>query len=149
MKKRWTEEVTNRKHGNSSSIFVFDTLPLIYPTNHSTIVTQLKQLGVANISVTIAKQKQSFAGRLKLFKDKICPDLWVLHAIRGYQIDWLNHLYQRSNCHCPHFSQEETESLEKEVYQMLEKKTTSQVTLLFNFFLFLNSCCGCSKEETS
>ena len=80
MKRRRTEDVADHKHKDSNSIFVFDSLPLVYPSisnNNSTTVTQLKQLGVANISVEIAKQKQGFAGRLKLFKrnwDNTCTD---------------------------------------------------------------------------
>ena len=120
MKRRRTVRVANQEHKDTNTTFVFNTLPLIYPTiniNHSTIVSQLKQLGVANISVEIAGQKQSFAGRLKLFKrnwENICTDRWVLHAIQGYQIEWLNRPHQRHSPHCPRFSQEETESLEKE-----------------------------------
>jgi hypothetical protein len=112
---------------------VFGSLPLVYPTinniNSATVI-QLQQLGVANISITVAEQNQGFAGRLKLFKsnwDKICSDQWILHAIRGYHIEWLRHPYQRGQPHCPRFSREETESLELEIAQMLEKQAISQV----------------------
>ena len=60
--------VTSQEHKDTSTTFVFKALPLIYPTinnNHSAIVSQLKQLGIVNISVEIAKQKQGFAGRLR------------------------------------------------------------------------------------
>ena len=119
VKRRRTVRVANQEHKDTCTTFVFNTLPLIYPTiniNHSTIVSQLKQLGVANISVEIAKQKQGFAGRLKLFKrnwENICIDRWVLHAIQGYQIEWLNRPHHRHSLHCPRFSQEERVSGER------------------------------------
>jgi hypothetical protein len=74
----------------TSSVYVFPDLPLVLPSlsSHSVIVYQLKQLGVANIAIDIAKSKQ-LAGRLSLFGknwDKICNNRWVLDAIQGYQI---------------------------------------------------------------
>ena len=92
---------------------MFESLYLVYPTidkNNSATVRQIEQLGVANISIAIAKQKQEFAGRLRLFKsnwDKICSDQWVLQAIRGYHIEWLHRPYQGERLHCPRFSQGE------------------------------------------
>ena len=145
VQRRRTERVTSQEHKDTSTTFVFDSLPLIYPTiinNHSTIVSQLKKLGVANISVEIAKQKQGFAGRLKLFKrnwENICTDRWVLHATQGYCIEWLNHPHQGHSPHCPRFSQEETESLEKEIKQMLEKQAISLVELRSEMQGFLSS----------
>ena len=113
------------------NISVFPDLPLVFPSLsfHSAIVYQLKQLGVANIAVDIASTNQ-VAGRLSLFKtnwDKICNDRWVLDAIQGYQIEWLTRPWQRHQPVCPHFSKEETESLQTEVDKMVSKGAITPV----------------------
>ena len=110
---------------------VFPGLPLVFPSlsYHSVIVHQLKQLGVANIAIDIATTNQ-LAGRLSLFKnnwEKICSDRWVLDAIQGYQIEWLARPCQRHQPACPHFSKEETESLETEIGQMVLKGAITPV----------------------
>ena len=123
---------------------MFESLYLVYPTinkNNSATVRQIEQLGVV-ISITIVKQKQGFAGRLRLFKsnwDKICSDQWVLQAIRGYHIEWLHCPYQGGRPHCPQFSQEETESLELEIIQMLKKQAISRVEAHSEWQGFLSS----------
>lgn len=92
---------------------------------------QLKQLGVANISVRIAKRFERFAGRLCLFKsnrEKIRTDQWVLDAIQGYQIEWTAQPSQQHCPPCPQFSKEETVSLNTEIHQMLEKDAISPIT---------------------
>ena len=115
-----------------SRLFVFADLPLIFPTLNpcnSVIVRELKELGVANISVDIADRKQ-LAGRLSLFKrnwEKICGDQWVLTAIQGYRIEWLTTPCQGHQPNCPHFSQEETKSLEEEIKQMCVKRAITPV----------------------
>ena len=92
VKKGRTEQPDSRGHLNNSFVFVFESLYLVYPTINKNNSATIRQLGIANISITIVKQKQGFAGRLRLFKsnwDKICSDQWVLQAIWRYHIKWL------------------------------------------------------------
>ena len=93
-KQKKSDSLTNSKQFNHS-ITVFLDLPLIIPSlansYNSIIVEQLQKLGVANISVEIAKFSQ-LAGRLSLFRrnwEKICNDRWVLNAIQSFRIEWL------------------------------------------------------------
>ena len=115
----------------ASSVYVFPDLPLVFPSlpYHSSIVDQLNKLGVVNIAIDIAKSQQ-LAGRLNLFGknwDKICNDRWVLDAIQGYQIEWLASPCQGHHPASPHFSKEETESLETEVGKMISKGAITPV----------------------
>ena len=135
MKRRRVKETetTSKQSETGSAIFVYANLPLVHPklsVQHSFTVQQLKQLGVANISVHIAKSSTQFAGRLALFREnweRLCSDRWVLSAIQGYQIDWTSHPRQAHEPACHHFSKDETESLESEIQTMLGKGAISLV----------------------
>ena len=105
------------------NISIFLNLPLVFPSltesYNSIIVQQLQQLSVAIISIEIAKSNR-LAGRLSLFRsnwEKICNDRWVLDAIQDYHIEWLTKPYQVHQPACPHFSEEEMESLQIEIEQ--------------------------------
>ena len=140
------------KQNTVSSITVFPGLPLVYPlllSYNSTIILQLQQLGVADIARDIAKEHR-LAGRLSLFRqnwEEICNDHWILEAIQGYHIEWLSDPCQRHRPACPHFSMEETESLETEVGQMLLKGAISPVETGMDRDGFLSSIFLIPKKD--
>lgn len=151
MKKR---KITEKPDTDQTTcIFVFSELPLVFPLLLSypvNIIQQLKRLSVADISLQIAKQNQ-LAGRLKLFKnnwEKACSDRWVLNAIQCYSIERATKPYQDRQPVCPHFSGEERDSLEIEIAQMRQKGAISLVEenrkegFLSTFFLVPKKECG-------
>ena len=112
---------TQASQSETDLIFVFTDLLLVYPILNksytcSLTVQQLSKLGVANIAAQIGRYSNQFAGRLTLFLNnlkKICTDRWVLDAVQGYQIEFLEPPHQHHPPMPHHFPRKEMESLER------------------------------------
>ena len=122
MKRRKVEETeaNSEQSETGSVIFVYANLPFVHlklSVQHSFTVQQLQQLGVANISVCIAKSSMQFAGRLALFRSlKTNIQRPVGTKCNSGIPDRLDsHPHQAHKPARHDFSKDETESLESEI----------------------------------
>ncbi len=95
----------------------------------STIVQQLMGMNIANIACMMASRDLPFAGRLKHFQNNwqcITNDPWVLDAISGLRIDFLQRPWQTNRPAELTFSEKDTESLLTEINGMQSKQAISE-----------------------
>ena len=82
------------------------------------------------VPLPVGERSFPIAGRLACFQkksEKITQDQWVLHTIKGYQIQFTQLPYQDRSPHVPQFSAIEQEGLDKEIQDMLHKGAVEEI----------------------